>query len=64
MRRRILEIVFLKFLNIQRFFTYPELTQCFGSNTKAALIKFQKQQNITPAEGYFRTITRGVVNGR
>ncbi|MFA6410090.1 MAG: DUF2341 domain-containing protein [Candidatus Buchananbacteria bacterium] len=34
----------------------------FGPATKAALIKFQKVNNITPAVGYFGPVTRGVVN--
>ncbi|MFA6410089.1 MAG: Ig-like domain-containing protein [Candidatus Buchananbacteria bacterium] len=37
-------------------------TTKFGSATKAALIKFQKANNITPAVGYFGPVTRGVVN--
>ena len=35
----------------------------FGPKTKAALIKFQKANNITPASGYFGPKTMGVVNG-
>lgn len=37
-------------------------TTYFGSLTKAALIKFQKAKNISPAAGYFGPITRGVIN--
>ena len=38
-------------------------TTKFGPATKAALIKFQKSKNITPAIGYFGPVTRGIVNG-
>ena len=34
----------------------------FGPATKAALIKFQKANKITPAIGYFGPVTRGVVD--
>ena len=34
----------------------------FGRQTKNALIKFQKTNNITPAVGYFGPITRMFVN--
>lgn len=34
----------------------------FGPGTKAALIKFQKDHNITPASGYFGPVTRSFVN--
>lgn len=37
-------------------------TNYFGPATRAALIKFQKANNITPAVGYFGPVTRGVVN--
>ena len=37
-------------------------TKTFGSLTQAALIKFQKANNITPAAGYFGPKTRTVVN--
>lgn len=37
-------------------------TSYFGPATRAALIKFQKAKNISPAAGYFGPITRGVVN--
>lgn len=37
-------------------------TTKFGLATKNALIKFQKTNNISPAVGYFGTITREVVN--
>jgi peptidoglycan hydrolase-like protein with peptidoglycan-binding domain len=36
-------------------------TTIFGGKTKAALIKFQKANGITPAVGYFGPITRGAV---
>jgi peptidoglycan hydrolase-like protein with peptidoglycan-binding domain len=36
-------------------------TNLFGSATKSALIKFQKDNNITPAIGYFGEVTRGYV---
>ncbi|MBI4993385.1 fibronectin type III domain-containing protein [Candidatus Wolfebacteria bacterium] len=39
---------------------YPEalVTGYFGSLTKAAVAKFQKDQNISPASGYFGPITK------
>ncbi|MBP9821653.1 MAG: PD40 domain-containing protein [Candidatus Pacebacteria bacterium] len=37
-------------------------TTLFGAKTKAALIAFQKANNITPAVGYFGPITRGIIN--
>jgi len=37
-------------------------TEYFGKLTKAALINFQKANNIIPAVGFFGPITRGVVN--
>lgn len=37
-------------------------TAIFGYSTRNALIEFQRAYNITPAEGYFGPITRGVVN--
>ncbi len=37
-------------------------TNVFGNLTKQALIKYQKDNNITPAVGYFGPITRGFVN--
>ena len=37
-------------------------TTKFGPATKAALIKFQKANNITPASGYFGAKTRAVLN--
>ena len=38
-------------------------TTYFGPATRSALIKFQKDNNIKPAVGYFGVVTRGVVNG-
>ncbi len=38
-------------------------TNFFGAKTRAALVAFQKANNITPAVGYFGPITRGVING-
>ena len=38
-------------------------TTLFGGLTKAALIKFQQANNITPAAGYFGPKTRAAVNG-
>jgi hypothetical protein len=38
-------------------------TTIFGFATRAALIRFQQTNNITPAVGYFGPRTRGVVNG-
>ena len=37
-------------------------TNRFGTLTKLSLIKYQKSKSITPAAGYFGTVTRGVVN--
>lgn len=37
-------------------------TTLFGSLTKAALVKFQTANKISPAAGYFGPTTRGVVN--
>jgi hypothetical protein len=37
-------------------------TTYFGPATRNALIKFQKDNNIKPAVGYFGVVTRGVVN--
>ncbi len=39
-------------------------TTRFGSLTQKALIKFQKDNKITPAVGYFGPVTRKVVNGK
>ncbi|MBP9851492.1 MAG: peptidoglycan-binding protein, partial [Candidatus Pacebacteria bacterium] len=36
-------------------------TEVFGKATRAALIKFQKANKITPAAGYFGPMSRGVV---
>ncbi len=36
-------------------------TNYFGILTRSALIKFQKDKNISPAVGYFGPITRGVI---
>jgi peptidoglycan hydrolase-like protein with peptidoglycan-binding domain len=36
-------------------------TTTFGPATKAALIKFQKANNITPASGYFGPLTRAAI---
>ena len=59
-----------KFLNTQGFtvaLTGPgskgNETTLFGIATHAALIKFQKANNITPSIGFFGPVTRGVVNG-
>ncbi len=38
-------------------------TNMFGIKTRAALVLFQKANNITPAVGFFGPITRGVING-
>ena len=38
-------------------------TNKFGGLTRAALIKFQKANGISPAAGYFGPKTRAVVNG-
>ena len=58
-----------QFLNSHGFpvaFTGPgsagQETTTFGSATKAALIKFQKANHITPAVGYFGVVTRGEIN--
>jgi surface protein len=37
-------------------------TTRFGALTRQALIRFQQANNITPAQGYFGSVTRGVVN--
>ncbi len=37
-------------------------TEVFGKATRAALIKFQKANKITPAVGYFGPKSRGVIN--
>ncbi|HOX60600.1 MAG TPA: InlB B-repeat-containing protein, partial [Candidatus Magasanikbacteria bacterium] len=37
-------------------------TTKFGSATRAALIKFQKANNISPAAGYFGSATRKIIN--
>jgi hypothetical protein len=37
-------------------------TGFFGTQTRDALIKFQQDNNITPAQGYFGLVTRGVIN--
>ncbi len=39
---------------------YPEalVTGYFGSLTKAAVVRFQREQNISPASGYFGPITK------
>ena len=44
------------------YFDYPEATGYFGSVTKAAVIAFQKAQNIDPI-GIVGPLTRGVLNG-
>jgi len=38
-------------------------THFFGPLTKLALAEWQKAMNISPAVGYFGSITRGVING-
>ena len=38
-------------------------TTKFGGLTRAALVKFQKANGISPAAGYFGPKTRAVVNG-
>lgn len=38
-------------------------TTIFGYATRAALIRFQTDNSILPAEGYFGEVTRGIVNG-
>ena len=38
-------------------------TSRFGGLTRAALVKFQKTNNISPAAGYFGPKTRTIVNG-
>ncbi len=38
-------------------------TEYFGLATRAALIKFQQAKNISPAVGYFGSITRAIING-
>ena len=59
-----------KFLNAQGFTvslsgpgSKGNETTLFGIATHAALIKFQKANNITPSIGFFGPVTRGVVNG-
>lgn len=49
-------------LKLEGFYTYPQITGYFGPVTKEALIKYQKANNITPAEGYFGPITRSKMN--
>jgi peptidoglycan hydrolase-like protein with peptidoglycan-binding domain len=39
-------------------------TTKFGAATRAALIKFQKSQKISPAIGYFGPATREKINNR
>ncbi len=39
-------------------------TEYFGNATRAALIKFQKANGITPASGYFGPVTREFVNSK
>jgi hypothetical protein len=43
-------------------FTYPTDTDFFGIMTMNALIKYQKRNNITPAIGYFGSISRASLN--
>ena len=58
-----------RFLNAHGFIVAPagpgspgnEMT-IFGRATRAALVKFQRANNIAPAIGFFGPITRGVVN--
>jgi len=58
-----------KFLNTNGFIVAEtgagspgEETSKFGAATRAALIKFQKANKISPAVGYFGSLTRNVVN--
>ncbi len=49
-------------LNKSGFGSLGKETTFFGLSTRNALIKFQKANKITPAAGYFGSITRNVVN--
>jgi uncharacterized protein YcgL (UPF0745 family) len=49
-------------LRDEGYYTYPQITGYFGPITKEALIKYQKANNIKPAEGYFGPITRSKMN--
>lgn len=51
-----------QFLRDQGHFTFPENTGNFLGVTRAAVVKFQKAQGITPASGYFGPLTRSVAN--
>jgi hypothetical protein len=51
-----------KFLIAQGFLKIVTPTINFGPATKAALIAFQKKNNIVPASGFFGPLTRTVVN--
>ncbi len=58
-----------QFLNVQGFTvsvagpgSKGKESTYFGNATRAALIKFQKAQHITPAVGYFGPVTRAAVN--
>ncbi|OHA79192.1 MAG: hypothetical protein A2658_02435 [Candidatus Yonathbacteria bacterium RIFCSPHIGHO2_01_FULL_44_19] len=39
-------------------------TTYFGAATRAAVIKYQKKYNISPASGYVGPLTRGKLEGR
>jgi hypothetical protein len=47
-----------KILWDEGYFKNPEFTTYFGGVTKAALVKWQKAHNISPASGYFGPLSR------
>ena len=50
-----------QFLKDEGLYSGP-ITATFGPLTRSALIAFQRQENITPAAGYFGSITRADAN--
>lgn len=51
-----------EYLRDKGFYTYPEITGHYFSSTRAAVVKFQTAQNITPANGSFAGATRARLN--
>lgn len=51
-----------EFLRDKDFYTYPKITGNYFSSTRAAVLKFQTSQNITPANGSFVGETRARAN--
>jgi len=44
------------------YFTYPTITGYFGNVTKAAVVKFQQDKNLSPYPGWLGPLTRAALN--